>query len=151
MLVSLLSQKVDIEETLDLLALRTDAKEWLELEDVLAETVELDYRSLFGGITETLPRNEVISRWKTLLASMKTQHIITNLSITVKMESIADCAANVMATHVRTRNGDAMMYTIGGRYDFQLLRDEGRWKVSSIKLTVLWTTGTPDVLKPRKT
>jgi hypothetical protein len=49
---------------------------------------------------------------------MKTQHIITNMHITVKMESIADCAANVMATHVRTRNGDTMMYTIGGRYNF---------------------------------
>jgi hypothetical protein len=107
----------------------------------------LDYRSLFEGNVETLPRNEVISRWKTLLDVLKTQHIITNLHITVKMESIADCAANVMATHGRSIDGEAEMYTIGGRYDFQLLRDEGHWKISSVKLTVLWTNGNPEVLK----
>ena len=152
MLVNLLSQRQEIEEIVDQLGLRIDAKEWLEFDEILAETVELDYVSLFGGQVEMLPRAEVISRWKMQLAPLKaTQHIITNLHITIKPDNTADCAANVLATHVRPNvMGDAL-WTLGGRYDFQLLHEGGRWRISAIKLTVLWTTGNPQVLSPSAT
>jgi hypothetical protein len=148
-LVNLLSQRQEIEETVDRLGLHLDAKEWLELGEILAEIVELDYVSLFGGQVERLSRAEVIDRWKTQLPPLKaTQHIITNLHITIKADNTADCAANVLATHVRPNPlGDAL-WTVGGRYDFQLVHDGGRWKISAIKLTVLWTTGNPQVVSP---
>ena len=149
MLVNLLSQRQEIEETLDQLGLRLDAKEWLELGEILAETVELDYVSLFGAQVERLTRAEVIDRWKAQLTPLKaTQHIITNLHITIKADNTADCAANVLATHVRPNAMGDAIWTVGGRYDFQLLHEGGRWKISAIKLTVLWTTGNPQVLSP---
>jgi hypothetical protein len=149
LLVNLLSQRQEIEETVDRLGLHLDAKEWLELGEVLAETVELDYVSLFGGKAEQLPRAEVINRWKSLLSPLKaTQHIITNLHITIRADSTADCAANVVATHIRPNPMGDSLWTVGGRYDFQLLLEGGRWKISAIKLTVLWTTGNPQVLTP---
>jgi hypothetical protein len=148
LLVNLLSQRQEIEETVDQLGLYLDAKEWQELDEVLSETVELDYVSLFGGQIERIPRADLIERWKTMLSQLKaTQHIITNLHITIR-DNTADCAANVVATHVRPNPlGDAL-WTVGGRYDFQLLQDSGRWKISAIKLTVLWTTGNPQVISP---
>ena len=149
MLVNLLSQRQEIEETVDRLGLYLDAKEWLELGEILAEIVELDYVSLFGGQVERLSRAEVIDRWKGQLTPLKaTQHIITNLYVTIKADNTAECAANVLATYVRPNPlGDAL-WTVGGRYDFQLLHDVGRWKISAIKLTVLWTTGNPQVVTP---
>ena len=149
MLVNMLSERVEIEETVDQLGLLIDAKEWQELQEVLSETVEMDYRSLFGGEIEQLPRAEVISRWKTLLSPLKaTQHVITNLHINVKPDQAADCAANVVATHVRPNSLGEPLWTIGGRYDFRLVHEGGRWKISAIKLTVQWTTGNPQVLSP---
>ncbi len=119
----------------------------MELAEVLAERVELDYVSLFGGHIEQLPRAEVVNRWKAQLSPLKsTQHIITNLHITIKSDGTADCAANVLATHVRPNPFGDSLWTVGGRYDFQLAQEGGRWKISSIKLTVLWTTGNPQVL-----
>jgi hypothetical protein len=53
-LVNMLSQRQEIEETVDRLGLLIDAKEWLELGEVLAETVELDYASLFGSPIEKM-------------------------------------------------------------------------------------------------
>jgi len=147
-LVNLLSQRQEIEETIDRLGLHIDAKEWLELGEVLSETVELDYVSLFGGQIEHLTREQVISRWKTNLAPLKaTQHVITNLHITIR-DNTAECAANVVATHVRPNPMGDALWTVGGRYDFRLMHENGRWKISAIKLTVLWTTGNPQVLGP---
>ncbi len=149
MLVNLLSQRQEIEETIDKLALHIDAKEWLELAEVLAETVEFDYVSLFGGQVERLLRTEVVNRWKTQLSPLRsTQHIITNLHIIIKADSTADCVANVLATHVRPNPLGDSLWTVGGRYDFQLAQEGGRWKISAVKLTVLWTTGNPQVLNP---
>ncbi len=146
MLVNLLSQRQEIEETVDRFGLLIDAKEWMELAEVLAEMVELDYVSLFGGQVERLPRADVIARWKTQLSPLKsTQHIITNLHITIKTDNTADCAANVLATHVRPNPMGDSLWTVGGRYDFQLVQDSGRWRISAIKLSVLWTTGNPQV------
>jgi hypothetical protein len=142
----LLSARIEVEETVDLLGLRIDAKEWPELEEVLAETVELDYRSLFSGNLETLSRADVIARWKSLLMLLRTQHIITNLHITIKPDNTAECAANVMATHVRSSGGEDSMWTVGGRYDFHLAQENGRWRIFAIKLTAIWTTGNPNIL-----
>ena len=146
MLVNLMSQRQEIEETVDRLGLHIDAKEWLELGEILSETVELDYVSLFGGQVEQLSRADVIERWKANLSPLKaTQHVITNLHVTIR-DNTADCAANVVATHVRPNPMGDALWTVGGRYDFRLLHDSGRWRISAIKLTVLWTTGNPQVL-----
>jgi hypothetical protein len=145
-LVNLLSERVEIEETVDKLGLNIDAKEWSELEEVLAETVEQDYRSVFGGSVEKLPRTEIVERWRGLLTPLKaTQHIITNLHITIHGES-ADCAANVQAVHIQPSNTGDSHWTLGGRYDFQLVHDKGKWRISSIKLSLLWSTGNPQIL-----
>ena len=152
MLVNLLSQRQEIEETVDQLGLRLDAKEWLELEEVLADTVELDYVSLYGAQVERLSRVEVIERWKTQLMPLKaTQHIMTNLHITIRTDNTADCAANLLATHVRPNAVGDALWTVGGRYDFQLLHEGGRWRISAIKLSVLWTAGNTQVLSPTGT
>ncbi len=62
MLVNLLLQRQEIEDTIDRLGLHVDAKEWLELNDILAEAVELDYVTLFGGKVEKLSSEDVIAR-----------------------------------------------------------------------------------------
>lgn len=149
MLVNLLSQRQEIEEIVDLLGLLIDAKDWQELDEVMAEIVELDYVSLFGGQAERLPRAEVIDRWKEQLTPLKaTQHIITNVHITIKPDSTAECATNVLATHVGANAMGDALWTLGGRYDFLLQLEGGRWRISAIKLTVLWTTGNPLVANP---
>jgi hypothetical protein len=147
-LVNLLSQRQEIEETIDRLGLHIDAKEWPELGEILSELVELDYVSLFGGQIEHLSREQVISKWKMNLTPLKaTQHIITNLHITIR-DNMAECATNVVATHVRPNPTGDSLWTVGGRYDFRLMLESGRWKISAIKLTVLWMTGNPQVLGP---
>jgi hypothetical protein len=123
-----------------------DAKEWPEVEEFLAETVEVDYRSLFGGSVETLPRGDVIARWRSQLTPFRTQHIITNMHITIKPDNTAECAANVMATHARSSGGENSMWTVGGRYDFRLAQENGQWRIYAIKLTTIWTTGNPNIL-----
>jgi hypothetical protein len=148
LLVNLLSQRQEIEETVDRLGLYLDGKEWMELEEIL----ELDYVSMVGGQVEKLPRSDVVAWWRGQLSPLKaTQHIITNLHITIKTDNTADCAANVLAMHVRPNQMGDSLWTVGGRYDFNLIHDGGHWRISAVKLTVLWTTGNPQILNESAT
>jgi hypothetical protein len=87
-----------------------------------------------------------MERWKKFVVPLKaTQHLITNLDIKIKDET-AECAADVLATHVRPNSMGDPLWTVGGRYDFELRRENLQWKISSIKLTTYWTAGNPQIL-----
>lgn len=144
-----MSVRFEIEEAVAKLGLYIDAKDWSNLENVLAEVVDIDYTSLFGGSKETLPGDSLVERWHKLLTPLKaTQHMITNLHITIKDNGTADCAADVMATHVRPNSMGDPLWVVGGRYDLALKQEEQEWKISAIKLTTYWTSGNPQILTP---
>ena len=66
-----LTESEDLEDTISRLGLYIDSKEWEKLEDVLGNQVELDYRSLFGGMVQTIHRTEVIANSKLQLNSLQ--------------------------------------------------------------------------------
>lgn len=142
-----MTEREEIEDVISRLGLYIDSKDWAKLVEVLDEEVELDYTSLFGGLVEKIKSSEVIARWKSLLTPLKaTQHVITNILVTMEKNDSARSTANVRAVHVRPNNlGDAL-WTVGGRYDFVLNKKNGYWRISAIKLTTLWTTGNPQIL-----
>ncbi len=142
-----MSARSDIEEAVAQLGLYVDAKEWAALEGLLSETVDVDYTSLFGGLKETVSGSQLVERWRKLLSPLKaTQHMITNLHVTIKEDGSAACAADVVATHVRPNSMGDPLWVVGGRYDLALKQVGQRWKISAIKLTTYWTSGNPQIL-----
>ncbi len=142
-----MADRTEIEETVAKFGLYIDARYWQGLQQLLTEIIELDYVSLWGGKTEKIPSTQLMDRWKKFVVPLKaTQHMITNLHISLKENATAECTADVLATHVRPNNMGDYLWTVGGRYDFQLNREEHGWKIASIKLTTFWTSGNPQIL-----
>ena len=57
-----------------------DDRDWTALASFLAETIELDFTSLWGGEPETVPGTELVARWRDMSERLDaTQHLITGV------------------------------------------------------------------------
>ena len=65
-----------------------------------------------------------------------TQHSMTNALVAIDGDS--ETIMYVQTHHVYDPNDPASWYTIGGYYDDTLIRVDGRWLLSSARLTVTW-------------
>ncbi|MEV8436018.1 nuclear transport factor 2 family protein [Actinosynnema sp. NPDC051121] len=115
-----------------------DHREWDELAGVFADRVTLDYTSLDGGEPVTLAPAAIIDGWRAALgAYAATQHLLGNHLVTIAGDT-AVCTADVQATH---RKHDGTLWTLGGSYRFDLVREHGRRLISGIVFTVAWSDG----------
>lgn len=122
-------------------AVLADARDWRALRTVFADEVDVDYTSLVGGEPQTMLAEALISGWRAALSGYDaTQHAVTNHLASLDGDGAA-CSAHVVARHylLNYRGGD--FWTLGTRSDHRLVRVEGRWKIASIKSTLLWAEG----------
>lgn len=74
-----------------------------------------------------------------------TQHSMTNALVAIDGDS--ETIMYVQTHHVYDPNDPASWYTIGGYYDDTLIRVDGRWLLSSARLTVTWRAGDPSSME----
>ena len=137
-----LLDRSEITDAVNGAATLADARDWEALRHVFADDVAVDYASLVGGEPATVRVEHLISNWRAALSGYDaTQHVVTNHLARVDGDG-ATCSAYVVARHYLLNYKGGDLWTLGGRYDYRLLRDtEGSWKVSGAKLTVLWAEG----------
>jgi hypothetical protein len=138
--------RLDVIETCTRMASHADAREWDALREVFADEVRLDYTSLQGGEPATLSRDDLIESWAGLLGQLQaTQHLLTNHLVTVTGDT-ATCTAAFQATHLLPNpHGDAV-WTLGGSYRFELVRDGARWLISAVTMTASWASGNQQIM-----
>jgi hypothetical protein len=71
------------------------------------------------------------------------QHVITNVLVDLNGERAA-VRANLIATHVHDAANPSSFFQVGGLYAFDAVRDSDAWRLSKVKLDLLWTAGSPD-------
>jgi hypothetical protein len=59
----------------------------------------------------------------------------------------ATCGAAVQGTHVLGNASGGPIWTVGGRYDFGLVRTAAGWRIRALTLTVQWATGNQHVMQ----
>jgi hypothetical protein len=52
----------------------------------------------------------------------------------------------MQAHHVYDPEDPESWYTVGGYYDDTLIRVDGRWLLTSVRLTVTWRAGDPAIM-----
>ncbi len=125
------------------IAAGADRHDWPRVRAAFADTVTVDYTSLWGGEPATLPADELIAQWSGFLPGFEiTHHMVTNQTVTALDETTASAEADFTATH---RIDDAL-WVLGGRYDYALERAGDRWVVSALTMTALWETGDRDLV-----
>jgi hypothetical protein len=133
--------KFDVIEVCTLMAWHADRREWDELAGLFAPKVVLDYTSLNGGEPATLTPEQIVSGWSRALGGFDaTQHLITNHLVSVRGAQ-AVCTAMFQATHRLANPHGSPLWTLGGRYRFDLVRIDSGWRIAGLVMTATWAEG----------
>ncbi|MDA4848437.1 nuclear transport factor 2 family protein [Hoeflea poritis] len=133
-----LADQAEISRSITDIAAGADRHDWSRVRDAFDETVTTDYTSLWGGDPVTQPADELVAGWSGFLPGFdRTHHMVTNHTIT----SIDDDNATAEADFTATHRIDDKLWTLGGRYSYELKQTEDRWLVTSMTMTALWETG----------
>ncbi len=146
-----MDQHAAIVRVLNEFAFGVDTRAWDRLPLVLSDPVRIDYSSVAGGAAATVAVADLIESWKSVIGRLTaTQHVVTNHLVDVDRDGQgAVCRANLTAAHVLAdeTSGEGSLWTLGGRYEFELRIEAGRWLISSITLEALWQTGNSNILR----
>lgn len=124
-----------------------DTQQWSLFASVFAPRIEVDFVSYFGtGKAVRLPREHFARSVRRHLGSLDaTQHLMANPQVKIDSD-FATCTMHMQATHVLHDRIGEPFFTIGGFYTNELLRMPTGWRISAVRLTVLWSQGDPDVM-----
>ena len=121
------------------IAAGADRHDWPRVRGAFADTVTLDYTSLWGGQPATQSADKVIAQWSGFLPGFdRTLHLVTNHTIVEGNQTSAIAEADFQATH---RIGTEM-WMLMGHYRYGLVKVAGDWKVQA--MTLDWTHETGD-------
>jgi uncharacterized protein (TIGR02246 family) len=76
-----------------------------------------------------------------------TTHMFTNFIIEVNGDT-ARMQAKIIAQHVRMGVPGGETYLAGARYDAQVRRIDGKWKLARVRGSSIWHDGNAAILKP---
>lgn len=117
-----------------------DTRDWDTVARLLADEVDLDYTSVFGGEPERVAGPELVARWRGLLPGFDaTQHFVAPLLATA--EDVLE--GNVRGYH--HLDGDTWM--VAGWYRITLSATPGGGRIAGITLTEAYETGSRDLVE----
>lgn len=117
-----------------------DTRDYDAMRSCLTEQIDFDYSALFG--TSMPPfADELIEEVRRNHQGLRgIQHITTNHYVTFNGDT-AQCQANFQAQHFLPNDRGSNLWTLGGRYLYNLVRDGGDWKICGCVISVAWTDG----------
>jgi ketosteroid isomerase-like protein len=117
--------------------------------DGIATCFARDASAQYAAMPEPIVGNTVIANFmKDILSRLDaTTHMFTNFIIEVNGDT-ARMRAKIIAQHVRkgVPGGDKLL--AGGKYDAQIRRLDGKWKLARVRGTSLWHEGNEAIMLP---
>jgi 3-phenylpropionate/cinnamic acid dioxygenase small subunit len=117
-----------------------DTKDWDALDTVFLPDAWLDYSSNPGGAVGHYPE---IRAWleKSLAPFPVTQHLVTNVDVTVDGDRATSRTMVYNPMGAATREGPLHFFFLGGRYDDELVRTPDGWRIAKRVESLLWFQG----------
>lgn len=132
-----------IKTTLESMAVLADQNRYAALEQVFADQVTVDYTSLFGGAAEQIEVKKLMTQWASFLPGFEvTRHNLANIRVNAG-NSFAKATADIRAEHFV----EGLFWEITGKYEYELIKDNGTWKIAGLTLHFKEEKGTRDVLE----
>ena len=120
-----------------------DERDWDSLSEVFSPDAFAKY-----GVTEHKGIDSIIEKCqKALLPLDFSHHMVTNHVVELEGDE-ATCKCYFQAQHVRNSTPGGVNFIIAGKYEDELTRINGEWKISSRVLTKIWTEGNEKVVNP---
>lgn len=126
-----------VRQTVLAIPTNVDIRRFDAVAPLFADEVVIDYTSLWGGEPQTMAPDELMTAWSGIVPGFDaTWHEISDLKVQVAGET-ATASSRLDARHwIGERT-----WRLIGRYDFQLRRQRGQWRVTRMTLTVTQELG----------
>ena len=133
--------RVSIAQTVYKYASAIDTRDWDLHRSIFADEVEMDFESWNEVPCHRIRADELKENVRIFFAGLDaTQHSMSNPIVKVDGDR-ARCVVYMQAEHFLNDRQPSRRYVIGGYYTDDLVRVGADWKLTSVKLTVLWTEG----------
>ncbi len=142
--------RAEITELMHRYAWAIDEQDFDALDGLFTSDAHLDYSSNPGGFAGALPE---VKAWlaKNLAAFVAMQHVMANTVITFDGKKRARAKTMVFnPMGARARAGAPHYFRIGARYDDNLVRTSGGWRINRRVETLLFLDGSlpPELVFP---
>lgn len=129
----------EIQQLMARYAFAIDAKDYGGIEECFAT----DATAIYAGHSRTLRGHaEIVAHMKRALDLAEvTQHLFTNFIIDVDNDR-GQLKCDVLGRHVR---GDERL-SAGGKYEVELRRSSGKWKITRVSARAVWSEGNTEML-----
>ncbi|MEM6626391.1 MAG: nuclear transport factor 2 family protein [Pseudomonadota bacterium] len=133
-----------IKTIVESVAVLADRHEFEALETLYADELVLDYSSLSGAPAELKSPQALMTEWAGVLPGFdRTRHALSDVDATID----GDQAAAIAYVEAGHWINDAY-WQVDGRYDYELERQAGAWKITSMTFTLETEIGSRDVFGP---
>lgn len=144
-MADLLLDRTEVVELTLRMAWHLDHCEWEKLVSLFTDEILLDYTSLNGGEPLSVPRADVVAKWRGNRTGLKaTQHLLANHIVTLDGDT-AGATAMFQATHSLPNEHGSPLWTLGGEYRYGFTRTEEGWKISALTMNILWADGNRNI------
>lgn len=141
------SDRDRIIETINLLFIGTDQRDWERVTALFAPKVLFDMTSLAGGTPVTVTPREIVAGWDKGLKPLKAvHHQAGNYIVSVNGDE-ADAFCYGIATHYLPTKSGRDTRTFAGSYDFHLVKQDGVWWIDRFRFTLKYIDGNKDLEK----
>jgi hypothetical protein len=136
-----LIDRTRIVETINRLFIGTDNRDWAQVKDCFALRVLFDMSSLGAGDAKPLTPDDIVAAWDAGLKPLKAIHHQAGNHLVRISGDKAEAFCYGIALHYRPNRTKVNTRTFVGSYDFGLVKDEGRWKISGFKFNLKYIDG----------
>lgn len=141
-----MNDQYQIKATVNTLFINSDKHDWNGVEAQFAAKVLLDYSSMSGQPAATLTPQQITAAWKTVLPGFThTHHQLGNMILDIDGDK-AHVFAYGTATHYLQADG-GNVWAVVGSYDFDLIQQDGTWKIASMRFNYKYQDGNTNLVK----
>jgi hypothetical protein len=142
-----LIDRAEVVETVHLYATGVDTKDFELYRSIFTDEIEVDFSSYIPDAGPmTISADAWVASIKPLFVGLDaTQHSMSNARVEIDGDH-ATCVMYMQAEHFLADVEGESSHTVGGYYTNELVRLPEGWRLTKVKLTVLWQRGNKDVM-----
>jgi hypothetical protein len=139
--IEVLIDQSKIIETINQLFIGTDNRDWVLVMGCFAPRVLFDMSSMGGGEPRQVSPDEIVAAWDADLKPLKAIHHQAGNYLVRVGGSKAEAFCYGIASHYLPNTSNMNTRTFVGSYDFELLKDDGNWRISKFKFNLKYVDG----------
>jgi SnoaL-like domain len=118
------ADRLAVQDAVTRMAVHADRRDWEALTGIFADQVRVDYSALTGGAPSSVAGTDLVAGWAGALGGYQaTQHLVANHLVAVDGDT-ATATATFQATHHLPNPHGGPLWTLGGTYRWELVRDQ---------------------------